>query len=121
MIYILEVVLQKHLNGMKVANIFLDPLGIHLLISITNGSSSELLYLHRKTTKPKRMEKFRDNEITAVAFNFENKSETTTGSILIGTSKGLIFETEFGIEGGEKKMQNNWKQVSEFLVFNIVI
>lgn len=109
--------LQKYLNGMKVANIFFDPLGIHLLISLTNGSSSaELLYLHRNTNKPKRMEKFRDHEITAVAFNYENKSEKTTGSVLIGTSKGLIFETEFGIEG-EKKMQNNWKQVSHIFVF----
>lgn len=86
----------------------------------------ELLYLHRKSDKPKKIEKFRDHEITAVAFNHTNQSETSTGSILIGTSKGLIFETELGIEG-EKMFQSNWKQVSdrnmfiarELLVFKI--
>lgn len=70
------------------------------------------MYLHRKSNKPKKIEKFRDHEITAVAFNHTNQSETSTGSILIGTSKGLIFETELGIEG-EKMFQSNWKQVSD--------
>lgn len=106
-----EVFLQNYLNGMKVTNLFLDPLGNHLLIALSNGLSAELLYLHRKTNKPKRIDKFRDHEITAVAFNNDNELETTTGSMLIGTSKGLIFETEFGIEG-DKKVHNNWKQVS---------
>lgn len=71
----------------------------------------ELLYLHRKSNKPKKIEKFRDHEITAVAFNYNNQSEISTGSILIGTSKGLIFETELGIEG-EKMFQSHWKQVN---------
>lgn len=96
-------------------NLFLDPLGNHLLITITNGNSFELLYLHRCTNKPKKIDKFRDHEITAVAFNFDNTISTTTGSILIGTSKGLIFEAEFGVEG-EKKIQNNWKQVIMFFL-----
>ena len=101
--------------GLRVSNIYLDPLGNHLLIALTpksTGFSPELLYIHRKTNKPKKIEKFKDHEITAVAFNFENTSETSTGSILIGTSRGLIFETEFGVDGD--KVQNNWKQVSNF-------
>lgn len=93
---------------------FLDPLGNHLLIALSTkvaGLPPELLYLHRRSNKPKKIERFRDHEITAVAFNPNNQSESTTGSILIGTSKGLIFETEFGIDG-EKMIQSNWKQVS---------
>lgn len=96
------------------SNIFLDPTGNHLLIALATkcpGFVPELLYLHRKSNKPKKIEKFRDHEITAVAFNYTNQSETSTGSILIGTTKGLIFETELGIEG-EKMFQTNWKQVS---------
>lgn len=111
--YLTEVYMEKYLAGLKVSNIFLDPLGNHLLISLTpksTGFSPELLYLHRKTNKPKKIEKFKDHEVTAVAFNYENKLDSTTGSILIGTSRGLIFETEFGVEGD--KLQNNWKQVS---------
>lgn len=95
------------------ANLFFDPTGNHLLIATAikcPGFVPELLYLHRKSNKPKKIEKFRDHEITAVAFNHNNQSEISTGSILIGTSKGLIFETELGIEG-EKMFQSHWKQV----------
>lgn len=99
---------------MKVSNMFLDPLGNHLLIALTPkspGFTPELLYLHRKSNKPRKCDKFKDYEITAVAFNPNNASESTTGSILIGTSKGLIFEAEFGTDG-DKKVPNNWKQVN---------
>lgn len=109
--------------GLKVSNIFLDPLGNHLLIALTPkspGFSPELLYLHRKSNKPKKIEKFKDHEITAIAFNHNNQSDITTGSILIGTSKGLIFETEFGIDG-EKLFQSNWKQVNEIFIFHVFI
>lgn len=100
---------------------FLDPYGNHLLIALSpkcSGFPPELLYLHRRSNKPKKIEKFRDHEVTAVAFNYNNQSETSTGSILVGTSKGLIFETEFGIEG-EKMFQNNWKQVSDINAENL--
>lgn len=112
-----EVYMEKYLGGLKVSNLFLDPLGNHLLISLTpksTGFSPELLYLNQKSNKPKKIEKFKDHEVTAVAFNYENKLDSTTGSILIGTSRGLIFETEFGVDGD--KVQNNWKQVSVFIV-----
>lgn len=102
------------MTGLRVSNMFLDPLGNHLLIALSTklvGTPPELLYLHRRSNKPKKIERFRDHEITAVAFNPNNQSETTTGSILIGTSKGLIFETELGIDG-EKMIQSNWKQVN---------
>lgn len=107
--------LEKYLTGLRVSNIFYDPTGNHLLIALATkcpGFVPELLYLHRKSNKPKKIEKFRDHEITAVAFNYNNQSESSTGSILIGTSKGLIFETELGIEG-EKMFQSNWKQVNK--------
>lgn len=94
---------------------FLDPTGAHLLISLTPKSTQfcpELIYLHKSQKRPKKMEKFRDHEITAVAFNYENNSEASTGPILLGTSKGLIFEAEFAVEA-DKPVQNNWRQVSE--------
>lgn len=97
--------------GLKVSNLFLDPLGNHLLIALSPkspGFTPELLYLHRKSNKPKKCDKFKDYEITAVAFNHNNTSEASTGSILIGTSKGLIFETEFGIDG-DKRAPSNYK------------
>lgn len=110
---IVEIYLERY-PGLRVSNLFVDPTGNHLFIALTttvSGIVPELIYLHRKSNKPKKVEKFRDHEITAVAFNHMNKSETSTGSILIGTSKGLIFETELGMEG-EKMFQSCWKQVS---------
>lgn len=101
------------MTGLRVSNIFLDPTGVHLLVALSpkcSGFVPELLYLHQKSNKPKKIDKFRDHEITAVAFNYANPSEVSTGSILIGTSKGLIFETELGMEG-DKMFQSNWKQV----------
>lgn len=115
-----EVFLEKYLTGLRVSNIFLDPTGTHLLIALSpkcSGFLPELLYLHRKSNKPKKIDKFRDHEITAVAFNYANQSDVSTGSILIGTSKGLIFETELGMDG-EKMFQSNWKQVCESIVFS---
>uniref|UniRef100_A0A1B0CQ76 Vacuolar protein sorting-associated protein 18 homolog n=1 Tax=Lutzomyia longipalpis TaxID=7200 RepID=A0A1B0CQ76_LUTLO len=108
-----EVALEKYTAGQEIARVFLDPLGAHLLIALVPKSTQfvpELLYLHRNQSKPKRLDKFRDHEITCVAFNYENDSETSTGPILLGTSRGLIFEIELAVES-DKVVHNNWKQV----------
>uniref|UniRef100_A0A6B2EJR4 Vacuolar protein sorting-associated protein 18 homolog n=1 Tax=Phlebotomus kandelakii TaxID=1109342 RepID=A0A6B2EJR4_9DIPT len=108
-----EVALEKYMAGQEISKVFLDPLGAHLLIALVPKSTQftpELLYLHRNQSKPKRIDKFRDHEITCVAFNYENDSETSTGAILLGTSRGLIFEVELAVES-DKVVHNNWKQV----------
>ncbi|XP_055383073.1 vacuolar protein sorting-associated protein 18 homolog isoform X2 [Condylostylus longicornis] len=110
-----EVLLEQYVGGYNVANLFLDPLGYHLIIILTPktvGLQPELLYLHTKMDKPKRIDKFRGHEITAVAFNHNESNNFSTGPILLGTSKGLILETEFGLDG-EKPYYSNWKQVFE--------
>ncbi|KAL2749921.1 vacuolar protein sorting-associated protein 18 isoform X1 [Vespula maculifrons] len=116
-----EIDISKYAVGMKMSNLFLDPLGYHLLITLTpkNGDNPppELLYLHRKTTKLKQAGKFKGHEITAVGWNFSNISETVTGPILVGTSKGLIFETE--ISDGDKifntSLEQYWRQLPNYL------
>ncbi|GAB0098552.1 Vacuolar protein sorting-associated protein 18 homolog [Sergentomyia squamirostris] len=112
-----EVALEKYMAGQEISKIFLDPLGAHLLIALVPKSTQfvpELLYLHRSQSKPKRIDKFRDHEITCVAFSYENDSTTSTGAILLGTSRGLIFEVELGIEA-DKVVHNNWKQLPNYL------
>jgi len=100
------------------SGLFLDPLGHHLLITLAprHGENPlpELFYLHRKTTKLKQAGKFKGHEITAVGWNFSNASETSTGPILLGTSKGLIFETEIGLETDKifnTSLEQYWRQV----------
>lgn len=110
---------------MKMSGLFLDPLGHHLLITLVprHGDSPppELFYLHRKTTKLKQAGKFKGHEITAVGWNFSNASETSSGPILLGTSKGLIFETEIGLETDKifnTSLEQYWRQV---LIANMLL
>lgn len=94
--------MEKYLAGYKIGKLFLDPTGYHILISLipkSTGLSADFLYIHGNGTKVRRVEKFKDHEITAVAFNKDYGTESTTGPILLGTSKGLIFETELTLEG----------------------
>ncbi|XP_026470217.1 vacuolar protein sorting-associated protein 18 homolog [Ctenocephalides felis] len=101
----------------KISEIFIDPYGNHLLIALTSRqpeSSSELIYLNRKSNKLKASNKFRGYEITEVGWNCNVCSETTTGHILLGTSKGLIFETEMGLDGDKifhSSLEQYWRQI----------
>ncbi|XP_034942311.1 vacuolar protein sorting-associated protein 18 homolog isoform X2 [Chelonus insularis] len=112
-----EIDISKYIGNMKISGLFLDPLGYHLLITMVpkvGDSPPDLFYLHRSSTKLKQAGKFRSHEITAVGWNFANTSETTTGPILLGTSKGLIFETEIGLDGDKifnTSLEQYWKQV----------
>lgn len=115
-----EIDISKFATNMNMSGMFLDPLGNHLLIALISKSQEppnsppELYYLHRKTTKLKQASKFKGHEITAVGWNYSNSSETTTGPILLGTSKGLIFETEIGLDGDKifnTSLEQYWRQV----------
>ncbi|KAH8420302.1 hypothetical protein KR009_009003 [Drosophila setifemur] len=105
-----QVALDKYLSGTgyKITRIFLDPTGHHLIVALVPksaaaGVSPDFLYVfctespQAQQLKVRRIEKFKDHEITAVAFNPYHGSESTTGSILLGTSRGLIFETELSL------------------------
>ncbi|XP_015595540.1 vacuolar protein sorting-associated protein 18 homolog isoform X2 [Cephus cinctus] len=113
-----EIDISKYITNMKLSGLFLDPLGFHLLLALVSKHNdnppAELFYLHRKTTKLKQAGKFRGHEITAVGWNFGNTSEVTSGPILLGTSKGLIFETEIGLDGDKifnTSLEQYWRQV----------
>ena len=95
---------------------FLDPTGTHLVISLKPTSEDmmpDLVYLSRKSTKPKMSTKIRGHLVTAIGWNPLNKSESSSNSVLIGTTMGLVFEAEFD---GEDRMfasglEKQWKQV----------
>ncbi|XP_011498125.1 PREDICTED: vacuolar protein sorting-associated protein 18 homolog isoform X2 [Ceratosolen solmsi marchali] len=114
-----EIDITKYIGNLRLTGMFLDPLGQHLLMSTVpkqddSSSPAETFYLHRKSTKLKQASKFRNHEITAVGWNYTNISETTSGPILLGTSKGLIFETEIGLDGDKiftTSIEQYWRQV----------
>ena len=96
---------------------FLDPLGAHLALTLKpTGSESlpDLIYLNNKSQRIKSSSKIRGNLVSAIAWNNVNESENVTGTILLGTTRGLIFETEF--DSGEDHMfthnlEKTWHQV----------
>lgn len=113
----------------RVLRIFLDPhQGSHLLLAVVKRSKSpaasggggggaaaqpELWYLNRSMQEARRCDRFRGHEVTAVGFNQANGSDASTGAILLGTSRGLLFETELSCTEGDQRKgaQANWKQV----------
>ena len=77
-------------------------------------SLPDLIYLNNKSQRIKSSSKIRGNLVTAIAWNNQNESENVTGTILLGTTRGLIFETEF--DSGEDHMfthnlEKSWSQV----------
>ncbi|CAH0563550.1 unnamed protein product [Brassicogethes aeneus] len=123
-----RITLTKYTPKLKLSNLFLDPNGNHLLLTLAPKPlmgpevGPELLYLSRKSTKLKSTSKFRGHEITEVAWCLTNDSESTTGPILLGTSKGLIFETEYVLEGEKfftagfsSNLEQYWRQLPNYL------
>jgi vacuolar protein sorting-associated protein 18 len=55
-----EVFLEKFITGQRVSNMFLDPTGSHLILSLTpksSGYTAELMYLNKNNNKPKIISK----------------------------------------------------------------
>lgn len=83
----------------KVHKIFLDPTGKFTLISLTYAADNQpmenLLYVKRIQPLPR----LKSHIISAVAWNHPKttspeSSANSTGTILLGTTKGLILQTE---------------------------
>ena len=104
-----EVDLKKTIarSSAKIANLFLDPSGTHLLIAVKAALENDnpaLFYLHKTWHQPRQLFKFDKTLITGVGWNYgqreEGEVEKTTGPILIGTSLGKVIETELTAEEG---------------------
>lgn len=67
-----EVFLEKFITGQRVSNMFLDPTGSHLLLTLTpksSGYSAELMYLNKSSNKPKIVSKV-DESLSRFVSNF---------------------------------------------------
>ena len=90
----------------KIAKLFLDPSGNHLLIAVKSALENDnpaLYYLHKAWSQPKQLFKFDKILISAVGWNNAPRDALDykkTGPILIGTTVGKILETELNAEEG---------------------
>ncbi|KAK3612565.1 hypothetical protein CHS0354_024553 [Potamilus streckersoni] len=91
----------------KVYKLFLDPTGRHLIISM---ESQENVYLSRNSKKTRSIAKLKGHLIESVGWNWQNVNDNTTGAILLGTSKGLIFESELTVNEDTKFWQGSLDQ-----------
>ncbi|XP_046660133.1 vacuolar protein sorting-associated protein 18 homolog isoform X2 [Homalodisca vitripennis] len=114
-----EIEFSKLNPQLKLSGMFLDPTGDHLLMSFVPRNTdsqlqAELFYLNRKSNKIRPTSKFRGHEITAVGWNYNNVRSDTTRPLLLGTSKGLILETELSNDSErifQSSLEQYWKQV----------
>ncbi len=81
----------------QIHKLFLDPGGNHLIISMVTEDN---YYLHRSWKKPKAISKMKGVVVDSVGWDRQNTDQFTTKDILIGTSKGRIYETV--IEANDK-------------------
>lgn len=91
--------IEKH----QVTGMYMDPFASHIILTLAppkgQASIPGLLYIQRSTKKVKMMTRFKDCQVTAIAWNWDYKSESTSGWILVGNNKGEIFEAEMTLEG----------------------
>uniref|UniRef100_A0A1E1XC32 Vacuolar protein sorting-associated protein 18 homolog n=1 Tax=Amblyomma aureolatum TaxID=187763 RepID=A0A1E1XC32_9ACAR len=82
----------------KIYQLFLDPLGRHLLVSVVHSDGETFFdncYLHQNAPKAQSLAKLKGHVISAVGWNYDNPPESnSTSYILVGTTKGMVFETE---------------------------
>ena len=104
--------------NLKISALILDPTGTHLLISLKSNDvdvQPDLYYLHKKWTKPRTCSKCRGSLFFSVGWSYgpREKGDSTTGPILVGTTLGLIIETE--LNSDERffscEIEEHYKQV----------
>lgn len=84
-------------SQIKIFKIFLDPTGKFLLISVTSAADNQpyenLLFIKQLQS----LQRLKNHLISAVAWNYTRSASQllSTGTILLGTSKGLVLQTEF--------------------------
>ncbi|XP_075230673.1 vacuolar protein sorting-associated protein 18 dor isoform X2 [Lycorma delicatula] len=122
-----EISIPRFTPPLRLIGLYLDPTGSHVLLSMATPRSSavisgdqhyvpesssptELLYLNRASNKVKQTSKLRGHEVTAVGWNDACvRTDTTTRPILIGTSRGYIFEVEL-LGESDRMFQSNVEQ-----------
>lgn len=92
-------VLRRGEQGSNIRRIFMDPTGNHVLISMDN---EENFYFHTSSKKPRALQKLKGIGIESVAWDIQNRAPravSTTNSILIGTTRGELYEACFEYSG----------------------
>lgn len=85
----------------SIEQIFIDPTGSHIIVSLRNLDNYYLNSRTLATQRPKKISKVQ-GLIECIAFDRQNATETSTKTFLIGTSNGTIHEMSLDHTGKEK-------------------
>ncbi|KYQ94001.1 7-fold repeat in clathrin and VPS proteins repeat-containing protein [Tieghemostelium lacteum] len=80
----------------KIHKIFLDPTGMHLIISMDNR---DVYYYHPSFQKPKLQKSWKINLIESVAWD-PKEDNPVMQTVIIGTNNGMVYEAQ--VVGQEK-------------------
>lgn len=89
--------------------IFLDPTGTHLIVSML--PKGENYYLHHTWRKQKRLATLSNILIESIAWDKKNTESKSTGTILLGSANGVIYECK--IDAKEKLFSECKAELSE--------
>jgi hypothetical protein len=88
---LLDIEITRKANDGKITKLFFDPTGRHLIITTDR---EENYYLYEKWRRTKQLNKLKGMTITSIGWNKQaTLADPSTREILIGTKKGLIYET----------------------------
>ncbi len=73
----------------KIYRVFVDPTGVHSIISCTSGCN---YYIPSRASKPIPLAKWKGLVLESIAWNKYNQSDVTTTRILMGSDCGSIHE-----------------------------
>lgn len=86
-----DIEITRKANDGKITKLFFDPTGRHLIITTDR---EENYYLYEKWRRTKQLNKLKGMTITSIGWNKQaTLADPSTREILIGTKKGLIYET----------------------------
>ena len=83
----------------SIHSLFMDPTGNHLFVCLQNGDN---FYLHSRSPRPKKLSRWQGTVVESIAFDAIGGSESSTKSILVGSSRGQVFEACVESSGKDK-------------------
>lgn len=83
----------------SIHSLFMDPTGNHLFVCLQNGDN---FYLHSRSPRPKKLSRWQGTVVESIAFDAIGGSESSTKSMLVGSSRGQVYEACVESSGKDK-------------------
>uniref|UniRef100_A0A915PH72 Vacuolar protein sorting-associated protein 18 homolog n=1 Tax=Setaria digitata TaxID=48799 RepID=A0A915PH72_9BILA len=103
----------------RIAYVHLSPNGRHAIISTTGADN---FYLNLKNDSSKQLRKLKGHVLSSVGWNMEISTDIETGFIVLGTTKGSLYESSINSNGAVayiRELINNLSGVKDLSITGI--